>query len=264
MIKSLVETRSLLTLRHDVQALSQRSQGGGNSTQQAVSHFACFLFLGSQFSQVKKYVQAILFTVDEKVVLNTLENIIIEYVCSDSFEIQLGSLSTIFDLMRSFEYKLMAYLEMYHKLIEQNPLSDEEEKDTPDNRYEAQEDFIKMVQVKICAILQKQTHAYFEEQGFAMNHSSTKSAVEFLHSYLNVVTRWSSKIDIELNQPGLAFVCETLCNPQSQKDMLTQSSILFWSLLKLSRPGDLGDPFGLLMQCLCTDSPQELFENTPK
>ena len=61
--------------------------------------------------------------------LNTLENIIIEYACSDEFEIATGSLSTVFDLMRQFEYKVMTYLEMYHKLIEQNPLdSDDEEK----------------------------------------------------------------------------------------------------------------------------------------
>ena len=65
-------------------------------------------------------------TLDEKTVLNTLENIIIEYACSDEFELGLNSLHLTSDLMRAFEYKIMAYLEVYHKLIDQNPLADDE------------------------------------------------------------------------------------------------------------------------------------------
>ena len=50
--------------------------------------------------------------------LNTLENIIIEFACSDDFERRMGNLTQISDLMRAFEYKLMAYFEIYHRLIE--------------------------------------------------------------------------------------------------------------------------------------------------
>ena len=65
--------------------------------------------------------------IDEKIVLNTLENIIIEYSCSDEFEETTSNVHAIYGLMRHFEYKLMAYFEMYHRLIEQNPLKEEEE-----------------------------------------------------------------------------------------------------------------------------------------
>ena len=86
--------------------------------------------------------------VDEKQVLNTLENIIIEFACSDDFEERSGNLQLISDLMRAFEYKLMAYFEIYHRLIEQNPLEDDdagEEKKDQGPRYEVQADFLKIV-----------------------------------------------------------------------------------------------------------------------
>lgn len=82
------------------------------------------MYLGHQFNQIKKYTQAVLLNHDEKAVLNTLENVIIEFACSDEFELACNNLSTIFDVMRSLEYKIMTYLEMYHKIVEQNPLND--------------------------------------------------------------------------------------------------------------------------------------------
>ena len=42
----------------------------------------------------------------------------IEFACSDKFEMSCGNLNQLPDLMRTFEYKLMAYLEIYHKLVE--------------------------------------------------------------------------------------------------------------------------------------------------
>jgi len=145
MTMAILDKHSLLQLREDVQALSHRSQGGGNYSQESVSHLACYLFIGSQFSQVKKYSQAILFNHDEKVVLQTMENIIIEFACSDEFEASMASLTTLYDLMRSFEYKIMAYLEMYHKLIEQSPIDDEQESGQRIKQYEAQADFLKVL-----------------------------------------------------------------------------------------------------------------------
>lgn len=124
-VDSLVTSKSLLTLRDDVANLSHRSQGGSLYSQKSVAEFACFIFLGSQFSMVKKYVQAVILNVDEKTVLNTLENIIIEFACSDDFERRMGNLNQISDLMRAFEYKLMAYFEIYHRIVEQNPLEED-------------------------------------------------------------------------------------------------------------------------------------------
>lgn len=81
-------------------------------------------------------------------VLNSLENIIIEFVCSDQFEIEMNNLQTVFEIMRQLEYKLMTYMEMYHKLIEQNPISEpsDEEILSPSMRckYQVQADFVKL------------------------------------------------------------------------------------------------------------------------
>jgi len=74
-------------------------------------------------------------------VLNTLENIIIEFACSDEFELACNSFGTIFDLMRSFEYKIMTYLEMYHKLVEQNPLGDSDEEEESKKKERAQNSY---------------------------------------------------------------------------------------------------------------------------
>ena len=88
---------------------------------------------------------------DEKQVLNTMENIIIEFACSDDFEERTGNLAMISDLMRAFEYKLMAYFELYHRLIEQNPLAEDDEqedgqiKKDQSPKYEVQPDFQKIV-----------------------------------------------------------------------------------------------------------------------
>jgi hypothetical protein len=67
---------------------------------------------------IKKYLQAILLSVDEMKVLRTLENILIEFLCSDEFEEKSGNMLQIHDLMMDFEFKLMAYFELYHRLID--------------------------------------------------------------------------------------------------------------------------------------------------
>ena len=116
--------------------------------------------MGQQFSQIKKYTQAILLTIDEKTVLNSLENIIIEFACSDQFEMQANNVHEVYSLMRAFEYKLMTYFEMYHRIVENNPLSEddlEEHDATLSVKYEVQPDFISVVQQKICFVLSKQS-----------------------------------------------------------------------------------------------------------
>jgi len=95
-----------------------------------------------------------------------------------------------------------------------------------------------------------------------MNFSSTKTLVEFLHSYLNLLTRFNTRIDIAQNQQGIDFVCEALSNPLTQKDILTQSSIIFWSLLKIQFREKIGDPVELLISCLCSDAPKTMFDKT--
>ena len=140
-------------------------------------------------------------------VLTTLENILIEYLCSDEFEMRMSTITSVFDVMRELEYKLMNYLDLYHKLIEQNAVdemsndSKEEQKSGSNTKkYETQADFIKVVQIKICAILSGMRTSVFEKQGFMMNHASTKSLVEFLHAYLSFIAKFSSKIDMTLNK----------------------------------------------------------------
>ena len=149
---ALLETKSLVTLREDVQSLSLRSQGGGLVGQDSAKDFVCFLLLGPQFHQLKKYSLAVLIHLDAHSVLQTLENILIEFTCSDEFEMRSGNLHQLPDLMRTFEYKLMAYLEIYHKLIEQNVY--EEELDEKGEKvlvvdakkaYDAQVDFLKII-----------------------------------------------------------------------------------------------------------------------
>lgn len=47
-----------------------------------------------------------------------------------------------------------------------------------------------------------------------MNHASTKALVEFLHAYLNFLSKFfdSPLVTVEANQAGLEFVCEHLSN----------------------------------------------------
>ena len=59
--------------------------------------------------------------------------------------------------------------------------------------------------------------------------------------------------------PALEFVCESLSNPLTNRDILTQSSLIFWMMLKVSQRGQDADPFELLLACLATSSPMELF-----
>ena len=107
--------------------------------------------------------------------------------------------------MRAFEYKLMAYFEIYHRLIEQNPLDE-------DKKYEVQADFLRIVQLKISSILKNQTSSYLAKHEYVMNHYTTKSLVEFLHAYLNFLNRFKSKIEIEANRECIEFVGDQLSN----------------------------------------------------
>ena len=97
--------------------LATRSQGGANRGEKSVVEYVCFLFLGYQFSQVKKYTTAVLSSLEAKSVLTALESIIIEFACSDEFELSLHNLRLTSEMMKTFEYKLMAYLELYQKLV---------------------------------------------------------------------------------------------------------------------------------------------------
>jgi len=97
--------------------LATRSQGGANRGEKSVVEYVCFLFLGFQFSQVKKYTTAVLLGLEAKSVLTALENIIIEFACSDEFELSLHNLRLTSEMMKTFEYKIMAYLELYQKLV---------------------------------------------------------------------------------------------------------------------------------------------------
>ena len=55
-IDTLLQNKSLLKLRDDMAALSQKSQGGSFYSQKSVAELACFFFLGQHFSQIKKHV----------------------------------------------------------------------------------------------------------------------------------------------------------------------------------------------------------------
>lgn len=56
-------------------------------------------------------------------------------------------------------------------------------------------------------------------------------------------------VDIGSNGDGAKFVCETLADPLSHKDILTQSTIIFWMLLNVSRKAIVEDPFQQLLEC---------------
>ena len=92
----------------------------------------------------------------------------IEFACSDEFEVRSSNLHLISNLMRTFEYKLMAYLEIYHKLVEQKPKKEETDENEEKAKavdekkaYDVQADFLKIVQTKIGAILSKQKVKHF-------------------------------------------------------------------------------------------------------
>lgn len=95
-----------------------------------------------------------------------------------------------------------------------------------------------------------------------MNHSTTKTLVEFLHSYLNLLTRFNEEIDITQNKSGFEFVCETLGNPLTHKDILTQSSIIFWMLVRVAIRDKQTNHFELLIKCLSTDKPGVVLQET--
>ena len=66
-----------------------------------------------------------------------------------------------------------------------------------------------------------------------MNHYTTKSLVEFLHAYLNFLNRFNSKIQIEANKECIEFVGDQLSNHLTQRDIITQCSIIFWMLVRI-------------------------------
>ena len=76
-----------------------------------------------------------------------------------------------------------------------------------------------------------------------MNHSSTKAMVEFLHGYLNFLTRFQEIIDVKDNIQCVGFVCENLNNPLTQRDILTQSAIIYWMMVRRSLKGKTYDQY---------------------
>jgi hypothetical protein len=126
--------------------------------------------------------------IDHTKVLTCLEDTIIHYCCSDDFELKMASVHSMQGVMRVFEYQLMAYFDLYHRVVENNPLNGDQSK------YEVQSDFIKVVQQKICWILSRHNSSYLAEKGFVMNSISTKALVEFLHAYLNFISRFSARL----------------------------------------------------------------------
>ena len=47
---------------------------------------------------------------------------------------------------------------------------------------------------------------------YVMNHYSTKALVEFLHAYLNFITRFNECVDLKANIQCIEFVGEQLNN----------------------------------------------------
>ena len=80
-----------------------------------------------------------------------------------------------------------------------------------------------------------------------MNHASTKALVEFLHAYLNFLNNYLERdvVTMEANKGGVEFACEQISNPHSQRDILTQSSIIFWMLARLRRELKIDDLIAL-------------------
>lgn len=90
------------------------------------------------------------------------------------------------------------------------------------------------------------------------NQTATRDLVEFLHAYLDFLVKFGNKIDINLNLAGLEFVSESLQDPRSQRDLLTQSTMIYWNFVKISKLGESFEPFELLIACLKTDDPLKL------
>jgi len=105
--------------------------------------------------------------------LINLENIILEYLCSDDFEQRSNNPHLAPEQMRVFEFKLSAYFEVYKKtveIVEEKPDDEgQDQKKINDNKYQCQKDFLTVVQNKICFVLSKQRPEYLAKQGFVMN-----------------------------------------------------------------------------------------------
>lgn len=110
--------------------------------------------------------------------------------------------------------------------------------------------------MKISAILKNQTTTYLAKNQYVMNHYSTKALVEFLHSYLNFLNRFNSKIKIESNLDCIEFVGDQLSNHLTQRDIITQCSIIYWMLMRIKYSE--GDNFDALIICLKSKTPSDL------
>jgi len=76
-----------------------------------------------------------------------------------------------------------------------------------------------------------------------------------------LISKFTSKIDIKKNQDGIDYVSEALSDPRSQRDILTQSSMIFWMLIGISRKGKEFDANFLLLKCLRVEDPSILFKS---
>ena len=92
-----------------------------------------------------------------------------------------------------------------------------------------------------------------------MNHSSTKSLVEFLHAYLNFINRFPEKIQVTDHKEGVSFISECLHNHLANRDILTQCSIIFWMLFKLSPVAQSQDAFKVLQASLSLQEGEDLY-----
>lgn len=68
------------------------------------------------------------------------------------------------------------------------------------------------MQTKISAILNNQRISFLAKNQYVMNHYSTKALVEFLHAYLNFITRFNECVDLKANIQCIEFVGEQLNN----------------------------------------------------
>lgn len=72
----------------------------------------------------------VLLQLDETRVLLGLEDQLIDFLGDDDFEIRSFDTQSIQELMREFEYKIIVYFEIYHRIVEQNPLESDEVKES--------------------------------------------------------------------------------------------------------------------------------------
>ena len=128
----MLNNQPLGNIRDAIQNLGKLS---GENQNKKLLEFVCFMFLNHNYQIVKKNLMGLLIECrDLPNMLRQLEDQIIEFVGSDEFELKMNDANTISDLMRATEYKIQAYYQIYHKLVEQQPKTAEatESKDKDD------------------------------------------------------------------------------------------------------------------------------------